>query len=128
MRSAVSGWARYDVADYWTGLSNDAFDRRRAHPDRFFAGMGARLTNPDGVQGWVKAGNFLSQGGTVTIDHIDENRIKGRFDVDLRAFVTLDGPAENFQFPRRNGHGLLLRAVRTQPEPGNESPKSSTPP
>jgi hypothetical protein len=81
-------------------LGMDQLSMREANPETFFGGLTAKLVNPGSAQSvaWgVGGAGFWSTGGSVRIDHVDETRIAGSFDLTLRGLEPTDECAECFQ-------------------------------
>ncbi|MEZ5320234.1 MAG: hypothetical protein R2752_22720 [Vicinamibacterales bacterium] len=81
---------------------------REAHPDTFFAALGAKLAHPDPQVAATFSGvTFFSKSGVVSIDYIDAERIEGSFVVEAEALMPRDGwvDRERFQAGRATVRG-----------------------
>lgn len=69
------------VGRHWSsGTLASPVEQRDQHPDMFFAGVFAALSDPLPTVGmYPSAGHFTAMDGRVEIEYIDDRRIEGRF-------------------------------------------------
>lgn len=88
------------------------------NPDLFFAGLQARLSAPDpGVAAAFSGFAFYSRGGTVSIDHLDRNRIEGTFQVEVWVPAPLDGWIDTGKMEYRDATVTGVFAGTLAPDP-----------